>query len=98
MKKWLAIYDIKTSDTKDYKRLNKVAKVMCEYGTRVQNSVFELEANDRAIERIKGRIRKIMKDEDSIIYFNICESDWQKRQSYGKKADKDIEERNFYII
>lgn len=93
MKKWLIIYDIKNE-----KRLNKIAKIMNEYGERVQKSVFECEANDKALERIRMRVNKIITEEDYIVYFDICETDWQKRMKYGPKVNVDIEEKSFYII
>lgn len=93
MKKWLIIYDIKNE-----KRLNKVAKIIMEYGERVQKSVFECEANNKALERIRMRINKIIEKEDYIVYFDICETDWQKRMKYGHKVNVDVEEKNFYIV
>jgi len=93
MKKWLIIYDIKNE-----KRLNKVAKIINEYGERVQKSVFECEANDKVIERIRTRVNKVIEQEDYIVYFEICESDWQKRMKYGPKVNVDVEEKSFYIV
>ncbi|MHB1661194.1 MAG: CRISPR-associated endonuclease Cas2 [bacterium] len=93
MKKWLIIYDIKNG-----KRLNKIAKIISEYGERVQQSVFECEANDKALGRIRMRVNKIITEEDYVVYFDICENDWQKRMKYGPKVNADIEEKSFYII
>jgi CRISPR-associated protein Cas2 len=94
MKKWLIIYDIR-----DKRRLPKVAKVLSEYGVRVQKSVFELEGNDKSIKRIRYRVKKIIKeDEDFIVYFNICEPDWQKRVKYGPAVIEEAEEKDFYIL
>ena len=94
MKKWLIIYDIR-----DEHRLPKVAKVLSEYGVRVQKSVFELEGNDKSIKRIRYRVKKAIKeDEDFIVYFNICESDWQKRLKYGPVVNENVEEKPFYIL
>ena len=93
MKKWLIIYDIRNE-----KRLGKVAKIISEYGERVQKSVFECEFNDKVLQRIRMRINKILEKEDYIVYFNICETDWQKRIKYGPKVNADIEENSFYII
>ncbi len=93
MKKWLIIYDIKNT-----KRLSRVAKVINEYGERVQQSVFECEANIKALERIRMRVNEIIEKEDYVVYFDICERDWQKRKKYGPKVDKDVEEKSFYIV
>ena len=94
MKKWLIIYDIR-----DERRLPKVAKVLSEYGVRVQKSVFEFEGNDRSIKRIRHRVKNAIKeDEDFVVYFNICESDWQKRVKYGPAVNEEVEEKDFYIL
>jgi CRISPR-associated protein Cas2 len=94
MKKWLIIYDIR-----DERRLPKVAKVLNEYAVRVQKSVFEFEGNDKSIKRIRYRVKKVIKeDEDFVVYFNICESDWQKRVKYGPAVNEEVEEKAFYIL
>lgn len=94
MKKWLIIYDISSE-----RRLPKVARVLCEYGVRVQKSVFEFEGNGKEINRIRGRIREVIKeDEDFVVYFNICESDWQKRKKFGPETQGNAEEKDYYIL
>ena len=94
MKKWLIIYNIR-----DERRLPKVAKVLSEYAVRVQKSVFEFEGNDKSIKRIRYRVKKAIKeDEDFVVYFNICESDWQKRVKYGSAVNEEVEEKAFYIL
>lgn len=94
MKKWLIIYDIS-----DVRRLAKVAKILTEYAVRVQKSVFEFEGNNKSIKRIRYRINKaIEEDEDYIVYFNICESDWQKKVKYGPKVNEEVEEQAYYIL
>ena len=78
---YLLIYDIR-----DDKRLRKIAKVMEEYGVRVQKSVFEMEATENTLKLLKKRVQKIIKEEDYVVYFKLCEKDWQKREKYGKKV------------
>ena len=78
---YLLIYDIR-----DDKRLRKIAKVMEEYGVRVQKSVFEMEATENTLKLLKKRVQKIIKEEDYVVYFKLCEKDWQKREKYGKRV------------
>ncbi len=93
MRKWLVIYDIR-----DARRLQKVARVMKDYGQRVQKSVFEVEAGFATIERMRGRVLAIMDDErDYVVYFNICESDWQKKEKYGPQKFDEEPPRSYYI-
>ncbi len=79
-KHWLIVYDIRNT-----KRLTKVAKCIESFAYRVQKSVFETKATDKTISHLKNHVEKIMNlDEDFILFFEICERDWQKKEIYGK--------------
>ena len=95
MKNWLIIYDITNP-----KRLSKIAKILESYGIRVQKSVFELHAERKIIEIIRKKVNKIILDDDFIVYFDICEKDWQKREKYGVQEylDDEIESRDYYLF
>ncbi|MHB2149031.1 CRISPR-associated endonuclease Cas2 [Calditrichota bacterium LG25] len=80
MSHWLVIYDIR-----DEKRLQRVARTVKNYGVRAQKSVFELEVDSVQIAKLRKEIQKIIADEDYVVYFNLCEADWQKREKYGGK-------------
>ena len=92
MSHWLIIYDIC-----DEKRLQKVASTISSYGIRVQKSVFELEAKRDIIDKIRSKINKIIEGKDFVVYFEICERDWQKRMKYGVGRFEGPEERDFYV-
>lgn len=82
-KHWLIVYDIR-----DTKRLAKVSKCVESYAWRVQKSVFETKATDETINHLKSRVENLMDTEtDFILFFEICERDWQKKEIYGKTAD-----------
>ncbi|HID39916.1 MAG TPA: CRISPR-associated endonuclease Cas2 [Calditrichaeota bacterium] len=92
-KKWLIIYDIRHP-----KRLQKIANLMTGYAVRVQKSVFELAAGDAVITEIRGKARRILDEEkDFVVYFNICEKDWQKRIKYGPQKFEEEEEQPYHI-
>lgn len=93
MKHWLIIYDIR-----EPKRLRKVAKVMESYGIRVQKSVFEMIANRSVVDKLRQKIRQIIMEEDFVVYFDICEKDWQKQMKYGPDKFKTLEDEDFYIL
>ena len=78
---YLVIYDIR-----DERRLRKVAKVMEMYAIRVQKSVFEMDATENILMNMRGEVARKMEEEDYVVYFKICEKDWQKREKYGKKV------------
>ena len=64
----IACYDIA-----DNKRLYKVAKILKDYGFRVQYSVFELEIEEGALKSLIKRINKVIDLEvDSVRYYKLC--------------------------
>lgn len=93
MKHWLVIYDIKNP-----KRLSKVSRKLTSYGVRVQKSVFELEASENVVSELRSGIKKIIHSEDSVVYFDVCEKDWQKRVKLGVNRVDSLDEEDFYII
>ncbi|WP_456405586.1 CRISPR-associated endonuclease Cas2 [Caldithrix abyssi] len=92
MSHWLVLYDIR-----DAKRLRRVAKTIQNYGTRAQKSVFELEVEAEQISKLRKKIQKIIADEDYVVYFNLCEADWQKREKYGKGRYDEEPNEEYYI-
>ena len=52
-KKWLIIYDIRNP-----RRLQKIAKLMAGYATRVQKSVFELDNSIKNNRKMAGKKEK----------------------------------------
>lgn len=65
----IAAYDIA-----DPKRLARVAKIMKDYGVRVQKSIFELAVTRQVFSEMKGRIERVIEfDEDGVKYFSLCE-------------------------
>ena len=60
-------YDI-TND----KRRNKVAKILKDFGMRVQYSVFECSIDRRAFLRLQNRLQKTMNlKEDTITFYHL---------------------------
>ncbi|HCX00935.1 MAG TPA: CRISPR-associated endonuclease Cas2 [Syntrophaceae bacterium] len=61
-------------DITEVKRLNKIAKVMLDYGVRVQKSIFEIDVTPRAFRELKERVEKIIvKELDGVKYYPLCE-------------------------
>ena len=66
--KYFAIYDIA-----DPRRLSRVAKILKDYGLRVQQSKFELEVTEKELARLHQRIVAVIDDEeDGVKYFPLC--------------------------
>ncbi len=91
--KILAIYDISHP-----RRLYRVAKIMEDYGTRVQKSKFEIEVTPASFEELKWRLAKVISvEEDGIKHIPLCEKCLQKTEviGQGRYIDPDLE---YYIL
>lgn len=67
-KKFLIAYDISHP-----RRLQRVAKVMLDYGPRLQKSVFEAELTPRLLHELRQRVlREIEPDEDGVKFYPLC--------------------------
>lgn len=56
------------------KRLQRVAKIMERYGSRVQYSVFECMLTHRQQDDLRAKLEKIIKPkEDSVRIYRLCE-------------------------
>ncbi len=91
--RYLVIYDIS-----DDKRLHKVAKVMEDFGTRVQKSKFEMDLTEAQLNKLKSRIIQIINpEEDGVKYIPLCKKCMAKIEIIGEGnfIDPDFE---YYII
>ncbi len=86
---FLIMYDIN-----DPKRLRKVAKYLEGYAYRVQLSVYESRMDSQTYRKMKRGLKKLVDDfHDNVLIFPLCDTDWQKRERYGK-GDKEEEAFN----
>lgn len=61
-------------DIHDPRRLQRVAKVMKDFGERVLKSVFECNLTDDQFLKLKSRVEAIIEHaEDSVRYYFICD-------------------------
>lgn len=84
-------------DIADDKRLTRVAKVMLDYGARVQKSIFELTVTPQVFREMKERVEKIIVwEKDGVKYFPLCErcSGTMEIIGQGEFIDPD---REYYI-
>ncbi len=60
-------------DIADARRLNRVAKVLLDFGFRVQKSVFYVDITEFQLKRLRARIEaEIDPVEDGVKYFPLC--------------------------
>jgi CRISPR-associated protein Cas2 len=90
--KWLACYDIA-----DDSRRERLVKVLLDYGQRVQESVFWLDADEDLIERMHQRAQHaIVTAEDSLWLVPICEACAKKIEACGASRVPRLPE--FYVV
>lgn len=74
----LVTYDVRTVSPEGRRRLRRVAQVCCDFGRRVQDSVFEVVVGDVELVRFRQRLLdEIDAAEDSLCLYRIA-GDWSK--------------------
>ncbi len=88
----LITYDVSTETAAGRKRLARIAKICCNYGQRVQNSVFECDLDASQMVIVKSQLLGIMDEErDSIRIYNLGNKYMSKIEQYGKIVSYDPE-------
>ena len=88
----LITYDVNTETSEGRKRLTKIAKICCNYGQRVQNSVFECDLDASQVVIVKGQLLSVINGEkDSIRIYNLGNKYSSKIEQYGKIESYDPE-------
>lgn len=85
-------------DIADPRRLVRVAKVIKDYGTRVQKSIFEISVDQNIFAEMKSRIEEEIDPlEDGVKYFPVCEKCANTIEIIGRGifVDPDAE---FYVL
>ena len=84
-------------DCADDKRRVKVAKILLDYGDRVQYSVFEAELDGELLEEMCRRLAKaIDPEEDSIRIYHICQNCLKQIRFQGR--GELTQQEPFFII
>lgn len=79
------------------KRIVRVAKIILDYGVRVQKSIFEVTVTDRIFAEMKRRIEGvIVPEKDGVKYFPLCEKCAGTVEIIGQGVYTDPDEE-FYI-
>ncbi len=67
------------------KRLNKIAKILEDFGIRIQKSIFQCEMRKDAMEQLERRIAAIVnKRKDSFFIYPLCEDCGRRSLKDGK--------------
>lgn len=87
----LIAYDVNIASSTGAKRLRKVAKACLNYGTRVQNSVFECVVSEAQFVELRHDLEKIIDNEkDSIRFYSLGKNRDRKVITIGKNMAVDV--------
>lgn len=79
-------YDVNTMSSAGEKRLRKVAKICEKYGTRVQNSVFEVLVDAAQLVVLKSELSNVIdRENDSVRFYRLGNSYQHKVETLGKE-------------
>lgn len=79
------MYVLIAYDIADPRRLYRVAKIMEDYGHRVQYSIFEAELERAQLQVLQARAGEVINEEaDGVKYFPLCERCLQRVTVHGK--------------
>lgn len=91
-RRWAIAYDIA-----DPRRLQRVARVLEGYGTRVQRSVFECCLDITELQTLRDRIvEEIEYREDSVRLYPLCSWCYSKIETQG--VGKKVEDSAYIIV
>ena len=78
------VFVVVSYDIANNRRRQKVVKIMEGYGRRVQYSVFECHLSAQNYRRLKEKLSSVInRKEDSILFYQLCQSCLQKRDGLG---------------
>lgn len=93
----LITYDVNTQTAAGKSRLRKVAKQCVNYGTRVQNSVFECILDNTQLLMLKSKLTDIIDEQvDSLRFYNLGNHHKSKVEHVGVVRGVDVENTLIY--
>ena len=91
------MYYIITYDIPDTPRRTKIAKILLDFGNRVQYSVFEAELTEELYQKMVKRIRwHLIENEDNLIIYRLCQNCTAQKEQLG--CGQLVEDKDVYII
>lgn len=88
----LITYDVSTETSAGKARLRKVAKQCVNYGTRVQNSVFECVVDNAQCLQLKALLTAIIDDStDSLRFYYLGNQSKAKVEHFGIRKGVNVE-------
>lgn len=76
-------------DIAEPRRLQRIAKIMEDYGDRVQYSIFEMDVDQATFREMRQRTEKVLDEEqDGVKYFFLCERCAGRLDVVGRGAER----------
>ncbi len=75
----LITYDVTTTDEAGKRRLRRVARLCCDWGQRVQNSVFECKLDPAQFVKLKASLTALIDESTDSIRFYHLGKHWHGR-------------------
>lgn len=89
----LITYDVSTETSAGRKRLRQVAKQCVNYGTRVQNSVFECVVDASQAKMLKFKLQQLIDPkQDSLRFYDLGNNYQNKVEHFGAKSTLSVED------
>ena len=90
------MHDTVAYDIADDRRRNRVAKILQDFGTRVQYSICECNTDRRALLRLQSRLGKAIDlKEDTITFYHLCAMCEKQIDRIGLK--KGLDEQSYIV-
>ena len=94
MRNWIAVYDVT-----DNRRRARLARILDDFGRRVQKSVFEITATDTDLELLCRRVARVIHPEkDSVRFYAQCGSCAEKVVDLGNDQYKAFEMPRVIVV
>ena len=86
----LVTYDVNVKTSAGRSRLRQVSKLCCNFGQRVQNSVFECDLDPAQLRAFKSELYDIIDPKtDSVRFYNLGKNYQSRVEHYGAKESYD---------
>jgi CRISPR-associated protein Cas2 len=89
---FLVTYDVSTTTSAGRRRLRRVARVCCDFGQRVQKSVFECAVDEKQLVLLRSRLLdEVDLEEDNLRLYRLTGAFGDVVEQYGKDRPVDFE-------
>lgn len=86
-------------DIPNDRRRAKTAKILEDFGERVQYSVFFCRLRTKDFQRLQQRLKKVhLAEEDDVRFFTLCESCQRRAQVWSKRKPQAVWKKSSVVV